>query len=67
MRNTVENLMDCLTDALPHVHNVEMREHIKMYVRMAQRDLDYDKQLEIERELERDEEHALMMIEANQP
>jgi hypothetical protein len=34
---------------------------------MAQRDLDYDKQLEIERELERDEEHALMMIEANQP
>jgi hypothetical protein len=67
MESTVRYLMDCLTDALPHVHNIEMREHIKMYVRMAQSDLDYVKQLELERGLERAEEYAQYMVEANQP
>ena len=67
MESTVRYLMDCLTDTLDHVHNVEMREHIKMYVRMAQHDLDYVKQLELERGLDRDEEYAQYMVEANQP
>ena len=44
--------MDCLSDCLDHIYDIEMREHIKIHLRMAQRTLDYSKQLEIERELE---------------
>lgn len=67
MKNTVDNLMDCLSDCLGHIYDIEMREHITMHLRMAQRTLDYAKQLKIEHELEREEEYASYMIEARQP
>ena len=39
MENTIENLVDCLTDTLDYIYDIEMRKHIISQIRQAKETL----------------------------
>ena len=41
MENTIENLVDCLTDTLDYIHDIEMRKHVISQIRQAKETLAY--------------------------
>lgn len=41
MENTIENLVDCLTDTLDYIDNIEMRKHVISQIRQAKETLAY--------------------------